>query len=273
MTESKQVQKIRSTRRNLVLSLIASAVAVNLIVLATADSDLVIVSSDLSRIFTIGAAMIVSFIVVARQGVAGIFGRAYLALAIGVALWFAAEFTWGYYEIVLAIETPFPSLADAFWLSAYLFIGYHLFRMAKFYGSGTKKYTVAIVAAGIAIFSGLYVSELVAISDLESEEALAGLAISMAYPIMDAVLFLPAIVIVLNSGRGYLTSIPWIFIGWIILGIGDTLLGVTAVQNFEGDLFLINSFYTVAYLCFTAGIWWYNRYFVFDEKKLRTAES
>jgi hypothetical protein len=264
---------IRDGRKKLVLFLIASAFAVNAIVLATAESDWSVVSRDLSRILTIGAAMIFSFIVIARQGTGGIFGRAYVALAIGMALWFAAEFTWGYYEMVLEVENPFPSLADAFWLSAYAFMGYHLFRMAKFYGRGTKKYTVAIVGVGIAIFSSLYVSELVAVSDLESEGALVGLAVSMAYPIMDAVLFLPAIVIVMNSGRGYLTSIPWIFIGWIILGAGDTLLGLTAVQDFAGDLFLINTLYTVAYLCFAAGIWWYNKYFIFDEKKLPVKHS
>lgn len=266
MTENKHIIEIKSARRNLLLALIAASVAVNLAVIAVSGSDLVFVFSDLSRVLTIGAAMIFSLIVVFRQGTAGIFGRAYVALAIGIILWFAAESTWAYYELGLGIESPFPSLADGFWLSAYAFIGYHLFTMARFYGRGVKKYVIAIVGAGIAIFSGFYISELVAVTELV-DDAMLGLAISVAYPVMDAVLFMPAIVIVLNSGRGYLTSIPWIFIGWIILGIGDTLLGITAVQNFEGDLVLINTFYTMAYLSFAVGLYWYNRFFVFNPKK------
>jgi hypothetical protein len=247
--------------------LVAASIAVNLAVFAASGSDMVFVLADLSRVFTIGAAMIIALIVVFRQGVSGIFGRAYVALAIGIVLWFAAESTWTYYELILGVESPFPSLADGFWLAAYAFIGYHLFTMAKFYGKGVKKYIIAVVGAGIAIFAGLYISQLVAVTELV-DDAMLGLAISVAYPLLDAVLFLPAIVIVLNSGRGYLTSIPWIFIGWIILGIGDTLLGITAVQNFEGDVVLINTFYTIAYMSFAVGLYWYKRFFVFDPKKI-----
>nr|WP_294804974.1 hypothetical protein [uncultured Nitrososphaera sp.] len=84
---------------------------------------------------------------------------------------------------------------------------------------------------------------------------------------------MPAILIVLNSGKGYLTSIPWIFIGWIALGVADTLLGIAQVQNFDGDLFLINAFYVIAYLAMAAGLWWYNRFFIFDKARLKPASG
>jgi hypothetical protein len=44
----------------------------------------------------------------------------YRYLLYAVALWTAAEAIWAFYEIVLQIEVPFPSAADALWLLGYL---------------------------------------------------------------------------------------------------------------------------------------------------------
>ncbi|AIF84974.1 hypothetical protein NTE_02938 [Candidatus Nitrososphaera evergladensis SR1] len=264
----KEITEIKRGRKNLVVALVGAIIAINIIVLATSQSDAIVVTSDLSRILTVGAAAVISIIVVARQNVTGIFGRAYLALAAGLVLWVAAESTWGYYELVLQIERPFPSIADALWLSAYGPIGFHLFSMARFYGRGVGKYKVAAVIAGMSVFVGLCITELAGVSELQGEGAELAIAISIAYPLLDTALFMPAILIVLNSGKGYLTSIPWIFIGWMALGVADTLLGIAQVQNFDGDLFMINAFYVIAYLAMAAGLWWYNRFFIFDKAKL-----
>jgi len=269
----KEITEIKRGRKNLVIALVGAVVAINLIVLATSQSDAIIATSDLSRILTVGAAAAISIIVVARQNVTGIFGRAYLALAAGLVLWLAAESVWGYYELVLQIERPFPSIADALWLSAYGPIGFHLFSTARFYGRGVGRYKVAAVIAGMSVFVGLYITELADVSQLQGEGAELAIAISIAYPLLDTALFMPAILIVLNSGKGYLTSIPWIFIGWIALGVADTLLGIAQVQNFDGDLFLINAFYVIAYLAMAAGLWWYNRFFIFDKARLKPASG
>lgn len=265
MEVRKEIQEIKRGRRNLIIFLIAMIIVANAAILA--NSENLVSFTDISRILAIGSASVLSIIVVARQGVAGIFGRTYFALTLGIMLWLAAETTWGYYELVLQIERPFPSLADALWLAGYGPVGYHLFAMSKFYGRGVRKYKIVIVVAGIAIFSTLYIQQLYSIFGIIEEGSELGLAISIAYPVLDAILFMPALVIVWNSGRGHLTSIPWIFISWISLGIADTLLGFLAIQNFEGDIFIINIFYLGAYLCMAAGIWWYNRFFIFGEKQ------
>lgn len=268
----KEITEIKRGRKNLIIVLASAIVAINLIVLVSSLSNANTVAADLSRILTVGAAAAISMVVVARQKVTGIFGRAYLALAVGLVLWLAAESVWGYYEHVLQIERPFPSIADALWLSAYGPIGFHLFSMARFYGRGVGRYKIAAVIIGMSIFLGLYIVGLSTVSELRGEGAELGIAISIAYPLLDTALFMPAILIVLNSGKGYLTSIPWIFIGWISLGIADTLLGLTQVQHFAqqfaGSDFLINTFYVIAYLAMAAGLWWYNRFFIFDKAKL-----
>jgi len=259
---------IARERRNLVVGLLAAVIAVNAIVFLTHGTEIEQYIGDLSRVGTIGSAVILSLIVVKRQKFSGLFGRAYAALAIALALWLVAESIWAYYEIGLGIETPFPSLADLFWIAAYIPLGYHVFSTAKFFGKGIKKHTVLIVSAAGALFLYFYIQAIVGVSELEGPDALVSLAISIAYPVFDVVLIVPAVLMVTNAGKGQLTSIPWIFIAWILLVIADSLLGITAVTGFTGEVFHITMTYNAAYLFFTAGLLWYNKLFIIDEKKL-----
>lgn len=260
--------EIKRQRRNLVLGLIAAITVVNGAVFFTAGSDVETLVGDLSRIATIGSAVVMSFIIISRQKVSGLFGRAYLSLAIGLALWLAAEVIWAYYEIGLAIETPFPSIADAVWIASYGPFAYHIFSTSKFFGKGVKKSTIIIVAFAAAMFLAFYVQAIASVSELEGSEALASFAISVAYPVFDVMLIVPAVLMVTNAGRGQLTSIPWIFIGWILMATADSLLGITAVTNFTGEIFHITMTYNATYLCFLAGLIWYNKQFILKEKDL-----
>lgn len=257
----------KRARRNLILWLVAAIVAIDVAVLFTAGSDMEIFASDLSRIVTISAAAALSLVVVARQKVSGLFGRAYASLAAGLILWVIAESVWGYYEIGLGVERPFPSIADVFWLAAYGPIGYHLFSTARFFGKGVKKSAIVTVGVAAVLFLAFYVQAIADVFALEGPEALPSLAISIAYPLLDTLLIIPAVLMLTNAGRGQLTSIPWIFLGWILLVIADSLLGIAAVSAPE-MVFHITMVYNAAYLCFMAGLFWYNRHFILDAKKL-----
>jgi hypothetical protein len=262
------VLNIAKERKKLVIGLIAAIILVDAMVFLTAGSDIEEYTGDISRIGAVASAVVMSLVIVSRQKSSGLFGRAYVSLAIGLALWLAAEVIWGYYELGLGVETPFPSIADVFWIASYAPFAYHLFGTAKFFGKGVKKSTIAVVCAAAAIFLYVYVQAIVGVSELEGPDALVSLAISIAYPVLDVILLIPAVLMVTNAGKGQLTSIPWIFLGWILMAIADSLLGITAVTNFTGEVFHITMTYNATYLCFTAGLLWYNKQFIMDERKL-----
>jgi hypothetical protein len=266
--EQQVYSEIRRHRKNLILALIAAIVIIDSAVLLSAGSDIEFFISDLSRIGTIGAAVVLSLVVVRRQGVGGFFGKAYVMLAAGLILWMVAESIWGYYELVIGEETPFPSIADAFWLSAYGPIGYHIFSTSKFFGSGVKKPIVVAVSAAAIVFSYFYLQAVIDISTLEGPDALLGVVISILYPVFDAIVLIPVILIITNAGRGQLTSIPWIFVSMLLLVVADSLLGLTAVVDFAGQTFHITMIYNAAYLGFMAGLLWYNKQFLLNEKRL-----
>ena len=259
-------------KRKYVIGLILAVAAVNGFVALIMSSDENYVYFDILRVGTIASATLLSIFVFTKQGSKGLFGRAYTALAIGLAMWLVAESTWAYYEAVLGEETPFPSIADVFWLGAYGGLLYYVFSMFRFFGKGVKKYQLAIVVGIIGGFAFFYLQSLISVSLPPEGEAMdeyiTPLAISVAYPVLDVILMVPAILIVLNSGKGQLTSIPWAFVSFILVAIADILLGYSAVTGFQNDVTIITMMYNGSYLTMAAGLLWYLRFFISERKQV-----
>lgn len=253
---------MRKERKTLLYSLLACIAAVTAIMFVTMGQSYSSNLGDITRVATISTAAVLSIKVIAAQGVKGLFGRTYFALAIGLVLWVCAESIWAYTEIGLGEKAPFPSIADGFWLAGYGGFGYHLFGLSRFFGKGVRRWKIAIVSVAMAILCYYYVDSILASSSSDDTVTPLVLGISIAYPVLDAILFVPAIVIVLNSGRGKLTAIPWIFIAWIILGVADSMLGFVEISGFSGDTTFVTMTYNAAYLAFAAGIVWYIRFFI-----------
>jgi branched-chain amino acid transport system substrate-binding protein len=259
-------------KRKYVVGLILAVAAVNGFVSLIMGSDTNYVYFDILRIVTIASASVLSIVVFGKQGSKGLFGRAYTGLAVGLAMWLIAESVWGYYEVVLGEETPFPSIADVFWLGAYGGLLYYVSSMYKFFGKGVKKYQLAAVVGIIGGFAFFYLQSLISVSLPPDGESMDGyiipLAISVAYPVLDVILMVPAILIVLNSGKGHLTSIPWAFVSFILVAIADILLGYSAVTGFQNDVTIITMMYNASYLCMAAGLLWYLRFFISERKQV-----
>jgi len=49
--------------------------------------------------------------------------------------------------------------------------------------------------------------------------------------------------------------------------VADSIFGFTAVTSIAGDISVWNLFYNAAYLSMAAGLFWHNRYMIFDAKR------
>lgn len=100
------------------------------------------------------AVAIIGFFVAKKYSGSEVFGKTYLALAIGFLFLFVGDLVYNYYWIVLD-EDPYPSIADAFFIAFYFFTGYHLIQNIKYFkkglGWGTK---IGILGLSIAIIAG-----------------------------------------------------------------------------------------------------------------------
>jgi hypothetical protein len=263
---------IKTYRRNLIFGLIATVIlSDSLIVFAPQEKRLLI--GDIINPISIGIATALSLIVVYRQKTDGLIGKAYAFLAAGLTLWCIAEILWSFTELVLGQKRPFPSVSDGLWLIAYAPLIYYVFKMYNVFHNNSSKFSITLVSIGVAAYL-LYIIPLTASTyELSRQEDIFLFLISISYSILDMVFIFPASLIILNSrggggGGGDLTSIPWIFLSMVVIAIADSVFGYTSVADLDTLEWTSPPIYSAGYLLMAVGLFWHNRFFIFDEKKV-----
>jgi hypothetical protein len=93
-----------------------------------------------------------------------------------------------------------PSTADYLWLCAYGFLGYYLFatykEFQKKFNFGRKALVASVI--GNAIFLCCIIALAANLSVLSSSRGIQMFAFIIAYPILDSILMIPAIVILVE---------------------------------------------------------------------------
>ena len=189
----------------------------------------------------------------------------YIIFTVGLTVWLVAELTWTYFQLVLQIGTPFPSSADAFWLSGYGFFTYFIFRIYNFLSKGNEKFIAVLVSLATAIILGYTLNLTFGIADLLSaqEGSLAWL-ISIAYPILDGILLVPAVLILWSLRGKNVASANWslLAISLVVVTIADIGFGYSAVINKAGkDEWIWDLFYNSSYLIMSAALFLQSRVF------------
>lgn len=134
--------------------------------------------------------------------------------------WFIGEFVWAVYNLLLGVEIPYPSIADAFWLIGYIPVFLALYFYVKLFGAVLSKKMLASSFLITAILT-IIVSVTLIISIIEAEADLLASLVGLAYPFFDLGLFSVALLghlIFLKGGLGK---------SWLLL-TGATLLDVVA---------------------------------------------
>jgi hypothetical protein len=187
--------------------------------------------------------------------------KSHLALAIGLSLWLCADIIWAIYELVLEIVPPVPSPADFVWLSAYGFLAYYLYatyiEFHKKFKFSSRILVTSIIGCGI--FLTYIIALTTGLSVLSSARGIAMFAVIIAYPIMDAILMVPAIVILLNFRKEPLWFTPWICesLGLFLIAISDSWFAVVVLTSISEQFWLSSIFFAAHYLVIAAGLLWY----------------
>ena len=252
--------------RYVILILVGFIILVNAFIFLSSISTRVIYT-NLTINVTAATALCAAIIVLVRQiRVHSEYSKTFGFLTVGLGLWFTAEITWTYYQLGLGVETPFPSLADVFWLAGYVPLTYHLYRI---YNTVTIKVTdrdtmiviSAIVAAILAFLLYLVFSLSVQPQDM------LGLIINLTYPVLDAMLLIPAIVILWSFRRGEPAYTHWVMISLFIIFVTVADIGFDYALAVDEDSasqqeWVWDMFYNAGYLSIAAALFWYSRYLV-----------
>jgi ABC-type branched-subunit amino acid transport system substrate-binding protein len=191
----------------------------------------------------------------------GLHGKTHAALAVGLVLWLSADIVWAIYQLVLEIVPPMPSAADYLWLFGYGFLGYYLFmtykEFQKKFNFGKKALVTSII--GNAIFLSYIIALTANLSVLTSSKGIQMFAFLVAYPILDSILMIPAIVILVEFRKEPAWFTPWICesLGIFLVAISDSWFAVIVLTSLVEQVWLSAVFFAAHLLVMAAGLLWY----------------
>jgi hypothetical protein len=233
--------------------LLALAFALFYLLVQSWTQELLSETTDILFIIVSGVCSYLGLLVVHKWGFRGKFGVVHLGLFLYAFLWFAAETTWGIYEVVLHVDVPYPSVADLFYLAAYLpaFLG-----MGQFLWFFRKGFTPLKLA--VAALSGLLIvcfSSVVLLHPLivESADILTKL-FDIGYQLLDTLLIVFAVMMTIVLGKGrFANDWLWITLALILQGAADIAFGYGTLMGWYFSGHPLELVYLYGYLALGLG--------------------
>jgi hypothetical protein len=303
------------SRRNsvaIIVSLIVAIVITNSFIVFSTDEDSRSYFSDLTSTLTAGVPLGVAFVMVFRfkrglkkrdskpeiQMQSYDNNKMHLSICIFLVLWFVAHLIWTFqYQ-----QSSDVSTQDVLWFIGYGFFGYFLYSLYyHFFRKELEPLVLVLVAIAISIVLIFVLDIIVSILRLLSTQPVdfSILLVTLAYPILDAVMIFPAVLIFAavrrvssrrinatpeqrlerNTGedRSSSPSFPvpvssiWILllsISMILSAIGDTGFAFSTAygsDTVQRDVWIWDIFYNSCGLCLAAALVGYKSFFSFNK--------
>ena len=161
------------------------------------------------------------------------FSRIWLAFTLGLILWFLGELVWTIYTLVLNVEIPYPSIADAAWLIGYipLFAAFHGYVRNFQFTISRKFFTMGAVVIGFVCFGSFAYFVAPVFADMAGKEAVT-IAVDIAYPALDLCLLGYALLALLIFMRGKI-AFAWALISSAVFmfALADMLFTYATLQG------------------------------------------
>lgn len=176
--------------------------------------------------------------------------RAWLTFGAGMMLWAAAEIIWMYYQVILAREVPYPSLADVAWAVGYVplfggaWVQYRALGLAP--DARRRWMSLALYAVILIVAFGAVLWPMIS---NPGEEGAVEIFLNVLYPVGDLCLAFIATLSLLVLGRGLL-GLPWLHIAVaLLLFAASDLIYVYGTWNgvYATGSNLLSGFVDVAY--------------------------
>jgi len=187
-----------------------------------------------------------------------------ILLTLGLIFWFIANIIWAYYEVVLDIVSPVPSLADLFLMSAYGFLIFRLISIYKKLGHITNKKILILIISGTGLFLVYILNLTLDLTELSNFRGLMLFIVTIAYPTLNSILTVLAMMILLKIKNEKHHFIPWIceLVGFLAIVVGDSWFAIIVLTAFVEQLWMSALLLSAHYLLIAAGLIWYLRYYI-----------
>jgi len=219
---------------------------------------------------TAAIASSLGIIVVYRHGPHGVHGRSYLFLTLGIISWFAADLTLAYYYFALGIEEQIlVSVTDVLWFIGYLFLAAHLFTVIRFIRSKIKLMTIILTSIVSLLFITYIAPNLFPSSRFLAEGDFTAFVVTITYPILDMMLFVPSMIILISLRKDDVQSIPWILLSLSLLvnAVADERYVNDFVNGRLHNLLFWDIFYVMDFIIMAGALIWYYRFHISPERR------
>jgi hypothetical protein len=196
----------------------------------------------------------------------------HFSICIFLGLWFVAQLIWSFYEQ----QSPAPSVPDILWLIGYGLFGYFLYSLLYISRKELEAHTFFIIASIATISLTYIVIIILSVSSLLTFQKpdISVTILTIAYPILDAILLVPALLIFwVRRGPPILEhnslkaeqqrDISWILLSLsiILFVIADsgfayiTALNLTMIQK---EVWIWDIFYNCGYILLAGALTGYS---------------
>jgi len=184
----------------------------------------------------------------------------WMFLAVGITGFFLGQATLAFYQLVLGVAVPFPSLADVFFLLAYplLILGFVTAILAYEkvgfpIGTSSERWALALLAGIVFAMAGVYVLRPILAAPISPLERF----LNAAYPALDLVILVPVLILmrIALRFRGGSVVRVWtaVLLGFCFMCVGDVLFAYFSGMGQERLGSLVDLMFVWAYISVSRG--------------------
>ncbi len=265
----KLLAKTSSEFRNFISSILLPTTSIIIfvyIIISFADRDNTLSYNSFPTVSILGIGLVISIMVLFRGVLERHEIKKFMAISLYLLISFIAEFIYAYQQSVLSISVPYPSISDIGYLSAYLFLGYHLLtNLVSLKKEGNiQLMNIFLISVAVSIVPLYFVFNLIYISDISITTDPIYFLTDILYYVEDIFLLVSSVVIIITIKKNNVLIFHWLSLtlGITFLTVAD--LGYTYSAQISEQLILQthsfwNILYAIADMLIIAGIFWYGK--------------
>jgi hypothetical protein len=179
--------------------------------------------------------------------------------------WLIGELIYVYYQSFLGIALPYPSIADIFYLSATVFLSFHLFSILRLKRNNIMKAKSLVYLGFLASIFPIYLLiDTVYNYEQYYPNSLIEFVVNVAYYISDAVVIFPCIPIILYSPKNDPFIFHWLLIAISVFILVAADLGYTFNASINDELlknieWLWSFIFSIGYILLSVSILWFSK--------------
>ena len=190
--------------------------------------------------------------------------RRFRFIFLALICWLIGELIYVYYQSVVGIALPYPSIADIFYLSATVFLSFHLFSILRVKRNIIKAKSFVYLGFLASLFPIYLLIDTIYNYDQYYPNSLTEFVVNVAYYVSDAIVIFPCIPIILYSPKNDPFIFHWLLIAISVFVLVAADLGYTFNASINEELlkdfeWLWSFVFSIGYILLTASIIWFSK--------------